>query len=277
MRRALAGLLVVLGTLLALPAAAAAAPINPDDMQPVLPSGHCMLAQRDYPSVELRSRSGRVELYLNRNAQLELDDHVEVAGSGGEGYPIWFAVDPRGTAKQATLCMQRDGDLVLRRDGHALWHTHTAGKAVHGVARVLDSGALVVRTTHNTTVWSSHTTTVLMVARDRLAPGHALVNRTYPHSWTTLRMRRTGDLVLLHNGRVVWHTGTYIRGSYLLVTKAGRIDILTPQHRVIWRSHAVGRATVFTVAQQGRITLLNQNSRHCWQRPANRSVDCQAG
>lgn len=280
MRRILVGLLVGLGALFGLfglSTSASAAPINPDYLQAVLPSGHCLIAQRSFPDVELISPSGRIELWLDWNGQLNLENEVKVKGLGGAGVQTWFAAYSHRGTKQSTLCMQRNGDLVLRRDGHVAWRTHTAGRAVNGSARVLSSGALVVRTTHGKRVWSSHTTAMFLVAGDHLMPGQTLVNRTYPHSWTTLQMRRSGDLVLLRNHQVVWRTHTHIRGSYLLVTQTGRIDLLNPHHQVIWRSRAVGHYPVFSVAQGGRITLLNLKNKHCWQRPAHSTVDCLYG
>lgn len=277
MRRVIAGFLVAVGVVFGVSTAASAAPINPDDLAAVLPSGHCLIAQGNYPLAELVSPSGRIELQLDWSGQLNLHNDVNVTAFVGAGAETWFgAYAHRGTTR-STLCMQRNGDLVLRRNGHVAWHTHTAGKAAHGSARVLNSGALVVRTTANTTVWSSHTTAVLMVAGDHLFAGQSLVNRTYPHSWTTLQMRRSGDLALLRNHRVVWHTATHIPGSYLLVTASGRIDILNPHHHVIWRSRAVGRDALFSVAQRGRITLDNLRDRRCWRRPTNSNPDCGAG
>lgn len=267
--------LVAVTTMFAVPVAAAA--INPDDQQSVLPSGHCLVTSHAYSVAELVSPSQRIRLSVDWFGSLQLDDHVEVPGAGGGGYPVWGFGAPDLTTRRATLCMQRNGDLVLRRAGRVAWRTRTAGKAPGGHAQVLDRGRFVVRTAHNKTVWSSHTTAVLMIAGDRLMPGQTLVNHTAPHSWTRLEMRRSGDLVLLRNHHVVWRTGTHTRSSYLLVTKTGRVDIMNPRHHVIWRSRAVGRHAVFTVAQRGRITLDNLPNGRCWHRPTWSDPDCGVG
>lgn len=278
MRKVCVGLLVLLTALLGLPATAATAgQLDPDNQQAVLPSGHCLVAEHDYALVELVSTSQRIHLDVDWQGFLQLNDQVQLPAGGGAGTPLW-EVDPRNMqTRRTTLCMQRNGDLVLRRDGHVAWHSRTAGKAAHGYAQVLDRGSFVVRTTQHRTVWSSHTTGLLMVAGDRLTGGHALVNRSYPHSWTTLEMRRSGDLVLLRNSHVVWHTDTHTSGSYLLVTTSGRIDVLNPHHQVIWRSRAVGRHAVFSVAQRGRITLGNVLDQRCWVRPVGANPDCGVG
>jgi hypothetical protein len=272
--RALLGAVVLLvtGAVTAGPARAA----NEDDTGNVLHTGHCLTVSRSQPLRFLESRSGRFRMYLNPG-QLQIENHVRSSTLPGAGYPTWTRSGNGGTGRTSSLCMQRDGNLVFRVDGATAWSSHTAGTGSHNVARMTDRGAFVVATPSGRWVWSSRTTAVLLIAGDRLPAGARLRNLTRPGGHTTLLMRRDGDLVLRRGTTRVWHTGTHVRGSYLVVTSATRLAVRTPGGRTVWRSRAVKAPAVVTVAQLGRLTLGRSSGHDCWVRPRTASRDCGKG
>jgi hypothetical protein len=215
----------------------------------------------------LQSSSRRFELVLTRR-DLLIHNEVLLTNSSAAGYTTWDRVASDDQAGTARLCMQRNGNLVLRGDGVVAWSSHTAGTGAHNYAFLRNSGRLVVRTARDRTVWSSHTTAVLLTAGDRLSSGRSLRNFTNPHAVTRLTMRESGDLVLTRGTTTVWRTNTHVEGSYLKVLSNGRLALHGPAGRLIWRSTAVGGTPLLTVAGLGRITLESFVSGRCWVRPA---------
>jgi hypothetical protein len=277
-RCALAGLVVTLFGVVVSPAVAMTL-VNGDDGSAVLPAGHCLQAQKNADLVDLESRSQRFQLDVFKDGQLSLDDEVEFgAAAGSFGYSTWYAYLPRTQGHRASLCMTHSGDLVLRKDSQRVWHTGTAGKAPGGEAHLTNGGRLVIQTTTGRIVWSSRTTSVLLIRGDQLSAGATLVNRTYPGSTTRLRMSADGNLVLQRNHHTVWQTDTHTQGSDLVITATGRMAIRSPRGTTLWRSPALGKYAILRVAQSGRIVLQNDvHQNHCWVRPAHSDPECGTG
>ncbi|WP_375485994.1 hypothetical protein [uncultured Jatrophihabitans sp.] len=257
--------------------ASASTPANADELTPFLPSGHCLVTSRNEPMVQLWSASRRFQLFLSDDGQLTLENHIEYRGAGGEGYQTWTPYWPRKMTTGARMCMSTAGDLVLSKHGTTLWHSKTSGRAKGGRAQLTDGGRFVVRTSTGRVVWSSSTTAVLLRAGDHLMPGSTLVNRTHPGSTTRLTMSTSGDLVLMRNHTVVWHTKTHARGSHLTVTSAGHLSVITRTGRVVWRSAYEGHRPVLTIAQKGRFVFDGLNRNGCYVRPSYSSHDCGEG
>lgn len=235
---------------------------NPDDLSDTLPTGHWLVTTpNDVP--ELISAQGRMELFVLSN-NLQLDNQIEINGAGF-GYPVLDI--PAAGSTGSVLAMQTDGNLVWRdHQGHVVFQSHTAGTGSRNYARVLDNGALVVRTSAGQTVWTSGTTNVLMKPGDELLSGQTLVNRTDPSAVSVLQMRTSGDLVLLRNSTQVWHSSTAVPGSHLTMTNGGQVVVVTPPGHLAWQSPSVGSLAVFEVAQGGRIVLSPfPTGSGCWQ------------
>jgi hypothetical protein len=263
--RVLLACAISLVLLVAAPLAARAA--NEDDGASVLHTGRCLAATAHRPVTGLESSSTRFQLYLS-SRDLQIRNEVLLNSGAAAAAMTWRRGTQQGAGGSASLCMQTNGNLVLRASGAVVWSTHTAGTGGHNYALLRNNGRLVVRTGGDRTVWSSHTTPVLLKAGDRLSSGNTLRNDTDPRGSTHLQMQTGGDLVLTRDTVMVWHTATSVRGSYLLVTTMGRLAIYTPAHHVVWRSAAVGRTPLLTVAQLGRLALESFATGRCWVRPA---------
>jgi hypothetical protein len=266
--RVLVACAVVFATVLAAPLSARAA--NEDDGSNVLHTGHCLVTTASRPVVALSSLSTRFELVLYRT-KLLIHNEVMVTSAAAAGYTTWVRTANRSDAVRATLCMQTNGNLVLRGNGVVAWSTRTSGTGGHNYALMRNNGRLVVRTASDRTVWSSHTTAVLLKAGDRLGSGRTLTNYTDPTRITHLQMQAGGDLVLSRGATTVWHTGTHVPGSYLLVTSTGRLAVYTATQHLVWRSRAVGPDPLLTVERAGRITLRSFATGQCSTRPADRA------
>jgi hypothetical protein len=253
---------VTVTAFLAGPAPAGAA--NEDDGGRVLHTGRCLVASAKHPAAMLASRSNRFVLVLSPTS-LYVHNEVRLSGGMAAAYTTWR----RATGGSASsLCMQRNGNLVLRGGGKVAWSSRTAGTGAHNFAVLRDTGRLLVRTAGGRTVWSTHTTPVLMRAGDRLASGSALRNATDPAHVTRLRMRRDGDLVLTRGTAFVWHSGTAVRGSYLVVTARGRLVVRGPDGSRVWSSASVGEMPLLTVRTAGRLTFESFATGRCWVRPS---------
>jgi hypothetical protein len=263
--RVLLACAVALAALIVAPLSARAA--NVDVGGSVLHTGHCLAATASQPVALLSSFSTRFALVLDRS-NLRIRNELMLTDSIGAGYTTWIRSANRIGARSASLCMQTNGNLVLRGNGSVAWSTHTAGTGAHNYALMRNNGRLVVRTASDRTVWSSHTTRVLLKAGDRLESGHTLTNLTDPSRVTHLQMRTSGDLVLSRGRTTVWHTDTHVPGSYLLVTSAGRMAVYSPAQHLVWRSTAVGRTPLLTVERAGQITLKSFTTGRCATRPA---------
>jgi hypothetical protein len=249
-------------------AASADAATNPDDGSNILPTGHCLRVVGPRDDARLETANQRFTLYVS-NSDITIQNDVDPGHSHDAESPIWDRYGPG--ARRGSLCMHPSGNLVFRSGGDVVWSSHTRGSGRHNYAKLLATGSLVVRTRTGRTVWSTHTSAVLMKPGDRLDSGHRLVNRTYPGHTTKLEMRHGGDLVLLESGQPVWRTGTHRSGAYLTVTRAGRMAVRTSAGHTVWRSPAVGRHPVLSVDQLGSISLWNQVAHgRCWDRPAGR-------
>ena len=257
--------------------ASAGTPTNADEFTPFLPSGHCLVTSRNEPTIQLWSASRRFQLFLFDDGQLTLQNEIQYRGAGSQSYPTWTPYWPRKMTPGARLCMSTSGDLVLSKHGTTLWHTKTSGRAKGGKAQLTDGGRFVVRTSTGRVVWSSDTTAVLLRAGDRLMSGSTLVNRTHPGSTTRLTMSTSGDLVLMRNHTVVWHTKTHARGSHLTVTSAGHMSVITSTGYVVWRSAYEGHRPVLTIAQKGRFVFAGLTRSGCYVRPSSSSHDCGEG
>jgi hypothetical protein len=249
---------------------------NEDANTNTLHTGHCLAASfTRIADVVLYSTSRRFWVDLVPSF-LTITDEVNLSQFVSYGYQTWERSGDHGEGRSATLCMQGNGNLVFRVNGVVAWSSRTAGTGAHNYALIRDSGSFVVRTLTGATVWSSHTTAVLMKAGDRLESGHALSNYTSSTGHTHMQMTAGGDLVLKRGTTTVWHTGTHTQGSYLLVTSTGRLAVRTPANITVWHSAAVGGLPVLTVAQLGRITLYSHTTHHCWVRPTG-SAGCGIG
>jgi hypothetical protein len=251
--------------------------VNEDAYTSVLHTGHCLEAGGRIPAVYLESTSTRFDLELYAG-QLDITNRVHPTPSTSGSYPTWFVLRrPAGVrVRRSTLCMQTNGNLVMRNDGTIVWSSHTAGSGHHNTALMRNDGALVVRSAPGKRVWSTHTTAVLMTVGDRLRPGTTLTNATSPFGHTHLIMRRSGNLQLYRDRVLVWQTSTHTPGSYLAVSSHYRLVVRSPGGSVLWRSAAVGRGAVLTVAQKGRITFDSVFGGRCWERPVS-SLDCGVG
>ncbi len=250
--------------LVAIPLPARAA--NVDDASNILRAGDCLVVGATRPAAALQSSSGRFALVLTRR-DLMIHNEVLLTSSSAAGYTTWRRAASHVPAGAVRLCMQRNGNLVLRSDGVAAWSSRTAGTGAHNYAVLRDGGSLVVRTAAGRPVWSSRTTAVLLTAGDRLLSGRSLRNVTNPHAVTRLTMRASGDLVLTRGTTTMWRTDTHVEGSYLTVLLHGQLALHGPAGRLIWRSTAVGSKPLLTVAGLGRITLESFASGRCWVRP----------
>jgi hypothetical protein len=243
------------------PASASAGPVAGR-----LGAGQCMTTSTRRPVVDLPSRSGAFDLVLSRT-KLFIHDEVLLTARTAAGYTTWSQPVNHGSATSARLCMERDGNLVLRGDSAVAWSTHTSGSGAHNYARMRDDGALVVRTGTGRLVWSSRTTRVLLTAGDRLRSGGLLRNTAAPGGVTSLAMQRDGDLVLRRDRIVEWRSGSRVAGAHLNVTSGGRLVVRAPSGRAVWRSTAVGGTPLLTVATRGRITLESFATGGCWAQP----------
>lgn len=103
----------------------------------------------------------------------------------------WRAIFPGQTLetpdRRHRLSLQHDGNLVLRRDGHAVWDSGTWGKNP-GRLVLQHDGNLVLRDKNGRALWNTNT------------PGKGPAR---------LKMQSDGNLVLRHfNGRATWDTKT---------------------------------------------------------------------
>jgi hypothetical protein len=251
--------------------------VNEDAYTSILHTGHCLEAGGRIPATYLESTSARFELELYAG-QLDITNQIHPTPTTSGGYPTWFVLrrPAQVRVRRSTLCMQTNGNLVMRNDGTVVWSSHTAGSGRHNTALMRNDGALVVRSAPGHRVWSTHTTAVLMRVGDRLRPGATLTNSTSPDGTTHLTMRRSGNLQLYRDRALVWQTDTHVRGSYLAVSSHYRLVVRRPGGAVLWRSAAVGRGAVLTVAQKGRITFDSVFGGVCWQRPAS-GLSCGVG
>jgi hypothetical protein len=262
-------LIVALGAVLSLGAIAlSAGPASADfaGIPSVLHAGHALTAGT--PNGVLDSPDGRFELSIF-DGQAFLQQATPRPGFGPV-VELWTAYGPnqRPRPGRSTLRMQRDGNLVLRAgDGHVNWSSRTAGTGSNNYLQVLSSGNVVIRTASGRTVWSTHTTPAVMVPGEHLASGRTLINR-FEHNQppTRLTMTRSGDLVLRHGTRRVWHSGTHAPGAHLTLRLTGGLAIMTRSGHPVWHSPALGRRTALEVSEGGIFGLIH-SPRGCWQRP----------
>jgi hypothetical protein len=251
--------------------------VNEDAYTSVLHTGHCLEAGGRNPATYLESTSTRFDLELYAG-QLDITNRIHATASTSASYSTWLVLrrpaDVR--VRRSTLCMQTNGNLVMRNDGTAVWSSHTAGSGHHNTALIRNDGAFVVRSAPGKRVWSTHTTAVLMKVGDSLRPGATLTNATSPYGHTHLTMQRSGNLQLYRDRALVWQTDTHTRGSYLTISSRYRLVVRTPGGSILWRSAAVGRGAVLTVAQKGRMTFDSVFGGLCWQRPQS-GLSCGVG
>lgn len=93
--------------------------------------------------------------------------------------------------RHTTLLFTTGGNLELRNERGVIWQSHTGGPAAGGRAELLPDGNFVIFDAHGRGVWGI----------GRPAPS----KRVRAH----VRLRNGGELVVVHNGRVVWHTNTH--------------------------------------------------------------------
>ncbi|TXG47679.1 hypothetical protein EZV62_026973 [Acer yangbiense] len=105
-----------------------------------------------------------------------------------DGYDVevfWLANRNKPAHENATLQLQKNGDLILRDvDGTLVWSTNTSNMSVAGL-QMLDTGNLVLYGDNNQTLWQSfdHPTDTLLPGQ-KLMAGQKLVSRASATNWT---------------------------------------------------------------------------------------------
>ena len=173
--------------------------------------------------------------------------YMELDQNGPMGPAVWATDDqakphPRH-ADHTTLRMQRNGNLVLLTS-HKLkmWQSGTRGKGYRLV--LLPGGNMVIRNSHDKTVWATHTTSVLLSNGQTLNSGRRLTYRWgywfHPAPYSSLTMQRDGNLVYRCRGLTAWATRTHVSGSNLTMRRDGNLVVRGPAGRILWRSHTHG-------------------------------------
>lgn len=208
---------------------------------------------------------------------------------------------PVGSAH--VLTVRADGDVTLSLGDRVLWHTGTTGNPG---ARLVQqpAGALEVRGATGTLLWSTATVstgartvvkpdgvlytistshavawkstvpgaTLRTVGTDRLPSGGLLLpgeSVTSPDGSTQLLMRADGDLTVSAGGRVVWRTGTAVRGARAVVTAGGDLRVVGPDGTALWSSGTASPGARLVVKDHGRAYLVSTTHAAVWSTPAD--------
>ncbi|TXG47688.1 hypothetical protein EZV62_026982 [Acer yangbiense] len=109
-------------------------------------------------------------------ASVRLASNGHAYGSDFEVF--WLANRNKSVHENATLQLQKNGDLILRDvDGTSAWSTNTSNMSVAGL-KMMDTGNLVLYGDNNKTLWQSfdHPTDTLLPGQ-KLMAGQKLVSR----------------------------------------------------------------------------------------------------
>jgi hypothetical protein len=248
---------IAAAALVTAPAAAGrSAPTN------TLTAGHALTAGTARDS--LTSRGGSFVLRVASDF-VSLDEIAWLPGPRGSmslQTGVWFRDDGTGLHQsdhdRTQLYLSTRGNLVLRTSKReVLWSAHTRAGARSKL--VLHAGGLLaLYTAGGRRVWQSHTTSVLLTAGEKLAPGQRVISRwgdqNDPTGTTTLVMQRNGNLTFSCKGSVQWSSRTHVAGSYLVMQPNGNLVIRTPRGRAVWSTHTRGTYVYFSPLAVNRLT-----------------------
>ena len=192
---------------------------------------------------------------------------------------VWFADDRTGRHQSSTdrtvLAMQRNGNLVLRTSRHVkLWESGTRGTGNRAV--VFDNGNLIIRSAAGRALWATHTSARYLRNGETLASGARMNQRWgyfHPHQFTSLVMRRDGNLVFQCNGKTWWSTHTHVPGSSLTLLHDGNLVVRTPRGHIVWRSHT-GSTGPHTTLDSWYLSIVNARLRAVWSAPLASGSAC---
>jgi hypothetical protein len=241
----------------------------------ILHTGQCLVSSlHGYPVAgsQLFSASGVFNVWVQPES-VEIDENETLPGGVGAGTTTWwqFMYPNSGTLPpdRSKFCMQGSGSLTLRTSkGKLIWSSHSAGTGRHNYAKLRNDGNLVIYTSKGRAVWSTRTTRTILPDGSILASGHHLVYRyrqQFGLAPTWLVMRRTGDLVLLQSGRVLWSTRTHVKGAYAELLGHGNFVVYAPSGRVLWLSRTHGRPSFLELT--GGCLTFNTSYGTVWSRP----------
>ena len=169
--------------------------------------------------------------------------------------------------------MRSNGNLALHTSkGKLIWSSHTTGTGRHNYVTMQNDGNLVMRTASGKVVWSSGTTRTILPNGGVLASGQHMVDRyrqQFGITPTWLSMQRGGDLVLALGRRIVWSTGTHVRGAYARLLPHGDLVLYAPSGKIIWRSGTSGRPTFLELV--AGCADINTSYGAVWYRPRVRA------
>ena len=191
-----------------------------------------------------------------------------------DGNLVVYAADGRvlwasGTwSPGARTTLQSDGNVVVySAAGRAVWDTRTWGAG--GTQLVMQDNGDLVLWAGSRPVWSSGWDTP-----DRLRPGQAL--RADQTLWSpTGRYRAVaqtdGNLVVYRaDGRVVWASGTYSSGSWLVMQGDGNLVSYAGDGRPRWSSGTWwAPGSTVLVTDTGALELWSPRSGLVWRSPAD--------
>jgi hypothetical protein len=249
----------------------------PASTSSVLATNHCLVSSRTgrpVPGSQLFSPSGVFALSVAPES-VEIDEDEPLAPDGPyAGTTTWwqFMYPNPGylPPDKSRLCMRSSGNLSLRTSkGKLIWSSHTTGTGRHNYLTMQNNGNLVIRTGTDRPVWSSGTTQTILPGDSTLASGRHLVDRyrqQFGVTPTWLSMRKNGDLVLIQGKRLLWSTGTHVRGAYARLLPRGDFVVYAPSGRVLWRSRTHGKPS-FLELTTGCLTF-NTRVGTVWSRPA---------
>jgi hypothetical protein len=185
---------------------------------------------------------------------MQTDGNLVLFRNGGA---LWTSGTPGSGANVAR--MQADGNLVL----HAPWGAVWASNTFHGGSRLVvqDDSNLLIFNSANAAVWSTDTCGLLTGDMSL----HAGQNLTSCDGRFTLWMQGDGNLVLYHNGVApIWSSGTSGTGSNVAVVQSDGNFVVYSPWGATWASWTNGYSWPRLKAQNDGNLVLYQNGRAIW-------------
>lgn len=185
---------------------------------------------------------------------MQTDGNLVLFRNGGA---LWTSGTPGSGANVAI--MQEDGNLVLHAPWGAVWTSST----FHGGSRLVvqDDSNVVIFNSANAGVWSTDTCG-LLTGDMSLQAGQ---NLTSCDGRFTLWMQGDGNLVLYHNGVApIWSSGTPGTGSNVAVVQSDGNFVVYSPWGATWASGTNGYAWPRLKAQNDGNLVLYQNGGAIW-------------